>query len=108
MAGLARGHGAARPTSPRGTSKFSARSRSRSTLTWEELSALPQTGDHGRHPLRHALEPVRHELRGVHWRELAKLVRPKPSARFVLAHAEQGFTANVPLAALEDDNAMVA
>ena len=31
---------------------------------------------------------------GVHWRELAKLVRPKPSARFAIAHAEQGFTAN--------------
>ena len=47
-------------------------------------------------------------FRGVHWRELAKLVRPKPSARFVLAHAEQGFTTNVPLEALEDDNALVA
>ena len=47
-------------------------------------------------------------FQGVHWRELAKLVRPKPSAHFVLAHAEQGFTANVPLAALEDDNSLIA
>ena len=47
-------------------------------------------------------------FRGVHWSELAKLVRPKPSARFVLAHAEQGFTANVPRAALEDENALLA
>ena len=47
-------------------------------------------------------------FKGVHWRELAKLVRPKPSAYFVLAHAEQGFTANVPLAAIEDDNALIA
>ena len=47
-------------------------------------------------------------FKGVHWRELANLVRPKPSARFVLAHAEQGFTANVPLEALEDDNALIA
>jgi DMSO/TMAO reductase YedYZ molybdopterin-dependent catalytic subunit len=47
-------------------------------------------------------------FRGVHWRELAKLVRPKPSAHFVLAHAEQGFTANVPLAAIEDDEALIA
>jgi DMSO/TMAO reductase YedYZ molybdopterin-dependent catalytic subunit len=45
---------------------------------------------------------------GVHWRELAKLVGPKPSAHFVLAHSEQGFTANVPLEALEDDKALVA
>jgi DMSO/TMAO reductase YedYZ molybdopterin-dependent catalytic subunit len=45
---------------------------------------------------------------GVHWRELAKLARPKPSAHYVVAHAEQGFTSNVPLAAVEDDDALVA
>ena len=47
-------------------------------------------------------------FRGVKWRELAALVRPKPTARFVVAHAEQGFTANVPLEALEDENALIA
>ena len=47
-------------------------------------------------------------FRGVHWSEVAKLVRPKPTARFVLAHAEHGFTANVPLAALEDADALLA
>src|ERR671937_767357 len=41
-------------------------------------------------------------------RELPKLVRPKPSARFVLAHAEQGFTTNVPLEAIEADDALIA
>jgi DMSO/TMAO reductase YedYZ molybdopterin-dependent catalytic subunit len=46
-------------------------------------------------------------FKGVHWRELAKLCRPKPSARFVVAHAEAGFTANVPLAALDDEHALV-
>ncbi len=47
-------------------------------------------------------------FRGVHWRELAALARPKPSARFVLAHAEQGFTANFPLEFLEDEQALLA
>ena len=47
------------------------------------------------------------EFKGVHWSELAKLCKPKPSARFVVAHAEQGFTANVPLAAIEDAHALV-
>ena len=46
-------------------------------------------------------------FKGVHWRELAKLCRPKPTARFAIAHAEHGFTANVPLAALEDEHALV-
>jgi DMSO/TMAO reductase YedYZ molybdopterin-dependent catalytic subunit len=47
------------------------------------------------------------EFKGVHWSELAKLCKPKPSARFAIAHAEQGFTANVPLAAIEDEQALV-
>jgi len=47
-------------------------------------------------------------FRGVHWRELAKLVKPRPSARFVVAHAEAGFTSNVPLAAIEDEQALLA
>ena len=47
------------------------------------------------------------QFNGVHWRELAKLCQPKPSARFVIAHAEHGFTSNVPLAALEDENALI-
>jgi DMSO/TMAO reductase YedYZ molybdopterin-dependent catalytic subunit len=47
------------------------------------------------------------QFKGVHWSELAKLAKPKPSARFAIAHAEQGFTANVPLAALEDEQALI-
>jgi DMSO/TMAO reductase YedYZ molybdopterin-dependent catalytic subunit len=47
-------------------------------------------------------------FRGVHWNELAGLVKPKPTARFVVAHAEQGFTANVPVAAIEDPDALLA
>jgi DMSO/TMAO reductase YedYZ molybdopterin-dependent catalytic subunit len=46
-------------------------------------------------------------FKGVHWRELATLCRPKSSARFAVAHAEAGFTSNVPLAALEDEQALV-
>jgi DMSO/TMAO reductase YedYZ molybdopterin-dependent catalytic subunit len=78
------------------------------TLTYEELQALPQaeiTVD-----IHCVTRWSRFDtgFRGVHWRELAKLVRPKPTARFVLAHAEQDFTANVPLAALEDEMALIA
>jgi DMSO/TMAO reductase YedYZ molybdopterin-dependent catalytic subunit len=46
-------------------------------------------------------------FRGVHWRELAARCRPKPSARYAIAHAAGGFMANVPLAALEDEQALV-
>ncbi len=46
-------------------------------------------------------------FRGVHWRELAALCKPLPAASFVIAHAPQNFTANLPLAALAEENAMV-
>jgi DMSO/TMAO reductase YedYZ molybdopterin-dependent catalytic subunit len=81
---------------------------SRITLSWEELTALPTreiTID-----IHCVTRWSRFDtsFKGVHWSELAKLVRPKPSARFVVAHAEQDFTANVPLAALEDEEALLA
>ncbi len=78
------------------------------TLTYDELRELPQT------EITIDIHCVTRwsrfdtSFKGVHWRELAKLVRPKPSAHFVLAHAEQGFTSNVPLEALEDEHALVA
>jgi DMSO/TMAO reductase YedYZ molybdopterin-dependent catalytic subunit len=77
------------------------------TLGFEELKALPAT------EVTTDIHCVTRWSRfdagftGVHWRELAKLCRPKPAARFAIAHAEAGFTANVPLAAIEDANALV-
>ena len=40
--------------------------------------------------------------------ELAKLAQPNSTARFAIAHAEAGFTSNVPLSFLEDDAALLA
>jgi DMSO/TMAO reductase YedYZ molybdopterin-dependent catalytic subunit len=77
-------------------------------LTWDEFRALPST------EITLDIHCVTRwsrfdaGFRGVHWRELAKLCRPKPTARFVVAHAEQGFTSNVPLEFLEDDQALLA
>src|SRR5438034_3740857 len=78
------------------------------TLTYEQLQALPQTEITVDIHCVTRWSRFDTSFRGVRWRELAKLVRPKPSARFVLAHAEQGFTANLPLEALEDDNSLIA
>src|SRR3569833_1340312 len=77
------------------------------TLTYDELRALPAT----------EVTPDIHcvtrwsrfdaGFKGVHWRELAARCRPKPTAHFAIAHAEHGFTANVPLSALEDEHALI-
>jgi DMSO/TMAO reductase YedYZ molybdopterin-dependent catalytic subunit len=78
------------------------------TLTWEQLLELPSrevTVD-----IHCVTRWSRFDttFKGVHWSELAKLVSPKPSARFVIAHAEQGFTANLPIEAVDDDAALLA
>ena len=77
------------------------------TLTYEQLQALPQSEITVDIHCVTRWSRFDTSFKGVHWRELARLVRPKPSARFVVAHAEQSFTSNVPLAALEDEHALV-
>jgi DMSO/TMAO reductase YedYZ molybdopterin-dependent catalytic subunit len=78
------------------------------TLTWEELDALPKSENVQDIHCVTRWSRFDTRFRGVHWRELAKLVRPKPTARFAIAHSEQGYTANVPFEFLEDDLALLA
>ena len=78
------------------------------TLSWEELQALPSREIELDIHCVTRWSRFGARFRGVHWNELAKLAGPKPAGRYVVAHAEQGFTANVPLRALEDENALIA
>jgi DMSO/TMAO reductase YedYZ molybdopterin-dependent catalytic subunit len=78
------------------------------TLSWEEFKALPATEITTDIHCVTRWSRFDTSFRGVRWSELAKLVEPKKSARFVVAHAEQGFTSNVPLEAIEDPDAMLA
>jgi DMSO/TMAO reductase YedYZ molybdopterin-dependent catalytic subunit len=77
-------------------------------LTWEQFNELPRASN--TQDIHCVTRWSRFDTRfeGVHWRELEKLVRPKPSARFAIAHAEHDFTANVPIASLRDENALLA
>jgi DMSO/TMAO reductase YedYZ molybdopterin-dependent catalytic subunit len=77
-------------------------------LSWEELDELPKievTQD-----IHCVTRWSRFDttFRGVPWSAIAELVRPKPSARFAIAHAEQGYTANVPASFLDQEGAMLA
>jgi DMSO/TMAO reductase YedYZ molybdopterin-dependent catalytic subunit len=78
------------------------------TLDWEAFGALPRTDNVQDIHCVTRWSRFDMSFAGVHWRELAALVRPKATARFAIAHAEQGFTANVPLAYLEHDDALLA
>ena len=77
-------------------------------LDWEQFSALARTSNVQDIHCVTRWSRFDAEFEGVHWRELAALARPRPAARFVIAHAEQGFTSNVPLPFLEHDQALLA
>ena len=77
-------------------------------LSWEELEELPSvevTQD-----IHCVTRWSRFDttFRGVPWSAVAELVHPKPSARYAIAHAEQGYTANVPASFLDQEGAMLA
>jgi DMSO/TMAO reductase YedYZ molybdopterin-dependent catalytic subunit len=77
-------------------------------LSWEQLNELPRASNTQDIHCVTRWSRFDTEFEGVHWSELAKLARPKPAARFAIAHAEAGFTSNVPLSFLEDANAVLA
>ena len=78
------------------------------SLSWAQLSELPQV------EVTQDIHCVTRWSRfdvtfsGVPWSALKELVGQRPSARYAIAHAEQGFTANVPISFLEDERALLA
>src|SRR3954451_19093848 len=78
------------------------------TLSYDELRALPATDVTTDIHCVTRWSRFDAGFRRVHWRELAKLVTPKPSARSEIAHAELGFTAHAPLPPIEDEKALIA
>jgi DMSO/TMAO reductase YedYZ molybdopterin-dependent catalytic subunit len=77
-------------------------------LSWEQFGELPRATNVQDIHCVTRWSKFDTSFEGVHWRELAKLARPKQSARFAIAHAEGGFTANVPLSFLEREEALLA
>ena len=67
-----------------------------STLNWKEFNALPKIQRTSDFHCVTRWSRFDNRWDGVAFRELLARVRPKPEAAYVLVHAEQGFTANVP------------
>jgi DMSO/TMAO reductase YedYZ molybdopterin-dependent catalytic subunit len=76
--------------------------------TWDEFQALPQI------EIRSDIHCVTrwsrfdNLWRGVSFAEVLRRAEAKPEARFAVFHAEQGFTANLPLTELEQDDVLFA
>jgi DMSO/TMAO reductase YedYZ molybdopterin-dependent catalytic subunit len=77
-------------------------------LSWDQFAELPRSSNVQDIHCVTRWSKFDTSFEGVHWRELAKLVRPTPAARFAVAHSEAGFTANVPLSFLEQEDALLA
>lgn len=77
-------------------------------LDWSLFNKLPRSGNVQDIHCVTRWSRFDTSFEGVHWRELARLCKPRASAHYVIAWAEHDYSANVPLSALEDDNALLA
>jgi DMSO/TMAO reductase YedYZ molybdopterin-dependent catalytic subunit len=77
-------------------------------LTLDELQALPATDVLTDIHCVTKWSKFDTRWRGVRVRDLLELAGPEPAARHLVAHAEYGYTANLPLADVLGDQALVA
>jgi len=77
-------------------------------LMWEEFRALPQTEVVSDFHCVTRWSRLDNHWRGVLFTDVVKLVKPKPGAQFALMLAEEGYTANVPLADLQQPDVLFA
>jgi DMSO/TMAO reductase YedYZ molybdopterin-dependent catalytic subunit len=77
-------------------------------LTWQQFAALPRTSVTRDFHCVTRWSRFDNRWEGVAFRELLQRIRVRTGASFVLVHAEQGFSANVPLADLDRDDVLLA
>lgn len=77
-------------------------------LTYEEFTALPRAGVTSDIHCVTTWTKYDNVWEGVATRELLKLVRVKPEAKFVTVHAENQYTANLPLDEFLGDDCLFA
>ncbi len=78
------------------------------TLTWEQLRALPRMSQTVDIHCVTRWSKLDTTWEGVSVRTVLDLAGVRPEATHALVHAEQGYTTNLPLEALLDDDVMLA
>ncbi|MBI1797191.1 MAG: sulfite oxidase-like oxidoreductase [Candidatus Eisenbacteria bacterium] len=76
--------------------------------TWEEFLALPRVTVHSDIHCVTRWSRFDNRWLGVSFSEVMRHVTVKPEARFAVIRAEQGFTTNLPLAELNQDDVLFA
>jgi DMSO/TMAO reductase YedYZ molybdopterin-dependent catalytic subunit len=77
-------------------------------LSWDEFVQLPTCESTSDIHCVTAWSRYDNRWEGVAFRDVMNLVKVKPEARYVLVHAEEGWTTNVPLEDLLRDNVLFA
>ena len=77
-------------------------------LTWDELQALPRVQLTTDFHCVTTWSRYDNAWEGVHIREILQRAKPTPDAKFVMAHSFTGYTTNMPLADLDDDDVIIA
>jgi DMSO/TMAO reductase YedYZ molybdopterin-dependent catalytic subunit len=77
-------------------------------FTWPEFQALPRVRVVSDIHCVTTWSRFDNRWEGVAAREVLRRAAPRPEARFVVVHAEQGYTANLPLEALLDEDVLFA
>jgi DMSO/TMAO reductase YedYZ molybdopterin-dependent catalytic subunit len=78
------------------------------TLTWQQFKELPRKTVHTDIHCVTRWTKLDTDWEGVPIQEILRLAEVRPSATHVVAHSEQGYTANLPLSVLDDDDVMLA
>jgi DMSO/TMAO reductase YedYZ molybdopterin-dependent catalytic subunit len=78
------------------------------TLTWEQFKDLPRKSVHTDIHCVTRWTKLDTDWEGVPIQEILRLAQVRPAATHVVAHSEQGYTANLPLSVLDDDDVLLA
>ncbi len=78
------------------------------TLGWAEFQALPHSTVHADIHCVTKWTKLDSDFGGVPIRVILERAGLTPRARFVVAHCEQGYTTNLPLDVLDDDDVLLA
>jgi DMSO/TMAO reductase YedYZ molybdopterin-dependent catalytic subunit len=78
------------------------------TLTWEQLLALPSLTTVSDFHCVTSWSRLDIRWEGVAFRTIAELALPKPHAKYVIGGDDSGYTANLPLQVLMDDDVLLA
>jgi DMSO/TMAO reductase YedYZ molybdopterin-dependent catalytic subunit len=77
-------------------------------LTWDELLALPRIQLTSDFHCVTTWSRFDNAWEGIHIREILQRAKPLSEAKFVTAHSITGYTTNMPLADLDDDDVIIA